>query len=105
MSFKDIIATDLSDVFFDETEFADLMCVDGREITCHFQGDSAKGDAIAGLQGVVYKKIAKVFVRAEEYGSKPKANKTICIGASTYRIVDVAAECGIYILDVETVRS
>lgn len=112
MTFKDYAAADLGGVFFREGEHADWHLVDGkralvileesdiRKHSAHWEA-GAKQNFDTGL----YTAHAILFIRAEDYGPKPKQDKVLVMdNKRTYLIKKCGEESGVYRMTLERTR-
>lgn len=107
-TFKDCAAADVGVTFFNEREHAEWHTVDGkkalviveeedlREHSAHWEA-GAKQNFDTGL----YTAYAILYIRAEEYGPKPKVGKPLVLDTGTdhqrtYEIRKCSDERGVY---------
>lgn len=111
-TFKDFAAEDITAVFFNETEHADLHNVDGKDVlvilekrdvrdhSAHWEA-GAKQNFDTGL----YNLHMILYIRVEDYGPKPKQGKLLVLDKKlTYSIRKCDDEGGIYRMTIERVR-
>lgn len=115
-TFKDCAAADIDTVFFNADEHADLHLIDGkealvvmvegalREHSSHWEA-GAKQNFDTGL----YTAHSILYIRAEDYGPKPKVGKLLVMDAGTdhkrtYSILKCEDECGVFRMTLERTR-
>ena len=111
-TFKDFASEDISAVFFNGDEHADLHNVDGKDVlvileksdvrdhSAHWEA-GAKQNFDAGL----YNRHIILYIRVEDYGPKPKQGKLLMLDKKiAYSIQKCDDEGGIYRMTMERVR-
>lgn len=115
-NFKACAAEDIDAIFFNVDEHADMHLIDGREApvileegdlrehTSHWEA-GAKQNFDTGL----YKAHTILYIKAEDYGPKPKVGKQLVMDAGTkrkrtYAIVKCEEEAGVYRMTLERTR-
>lgn len=115
-TFKDCAAADIGNVFFNGDEHAGYHLIDGREaLVIVEEGDlrehaahweaGAKQNFDTGL----YTAHTVLYIRAADYGPKPKVGKLLVMDAGTackrtYSIVKCMEESGVYRMTLERTR-
>lgn len=109
-SFKDQVAADLGSVWFsDREEFWETHSVNNVDMHVVVDNDelirrSAKRVYTASDSGL-YAGHRLIMVRASEYGAKPAIGNQIIFDARRYKVVDVDAQSGLYVIEMEALRS
>ena len=111
-TFKDFASEDISAVFFNGDEHADLHNVDGKDVlvileksdvrdhSAHLEA-GAKQNFDTGL----YNRHIILYIRVEDYGPKPKQGKLLMLDKKiAYSIQKCDDEGGIYRMTMERVR-
>lgn len=107
MNFKEQVQQDIDAVFFNLDEFSDLHMIDGVEMTCIIdqneliEREKKQKDHVDGL----HVSTLLVYVRAEEFGSRPKVGSKLRIDNKNYIVTDCTAEMGVYAISLEANRS
>jgi len=116
LTFKDAVAKDIDDTFFNADEHAELHTVDGKEALVVLEEDDIrhfnshwewgkKGRMDDGL----YLAHSILYIRVEDYGPKPKAGKELVLDRETsmkrtFRILQCQEEQGVYRITMERAR-
>ncbi len=106
MNLRKIIRDDLEDVFFDMEEFAERHTVNGKEMCIIFDENELlerkkEGRAGSHFDGA-YLATAMLYVKAEEYGPRPKAGSVLVLDEKkVYRITAAVDEGGVYSIALE----
>lgn len=106
--FKDQLAIDIGNVWFNNCEFCDFHTIDGEQMHVLFDNielikrNEGKG---TGAEDGIYTDENLIFVPVREFGAKPKIGSVLLIdGKKNYRVTDVTAEDGVYSIRLEAVR-
>lgn len=108
--FKDLIASDLDSVWYSNLEeFWDIHTVNGQNMRIVVDNDelirrSAKRVYSSGDSGI-YAGHKLIMVRAAEYGPKPAVGNQLLFDNRRYKVVDVDSQAGLYVIDLEALRS
>ena len=107
MSLKDILQEDLNSVFFDLDEFAETHLVNGVEMNIIIDSNElGERKATSGKHyDGAYSSIMLMYVKAEEYGAKPKVGSMIVLDQKHYKVTDVVDEGGVYSITMGATRS
>lgn len=111
-SFKDFVAEDVENVFFNENEHADLHIIDDKEMPSVVDEDTVidrnahwEGGAKQSFDSGVYKARTKLWVKAVDYGPKPKVGKILTIDKKrTYTVAACNEQAGVYCMVLERNR-
>ena len=99
MNFKSMVAQDIHQVFFNETEFADLHDINGRLLPCIIDHDVTLG-AEASLEGVFLNAIS-IYLKAGSLDDRPKENEPIYVDDRLYFVRSVSDEMGCWVIVAE----
>lgn len=107
--FKNMIWEDLTSVFFNPDEFSEIHTITTngttRKVRAIIDKDqliNRTGGKSSDYKGGIYLDQILIYVHAEDYGAKPAVGKVITLdGKKIYKIVDVDAQNGLYILTLE----
>lgn len=111
MTFKEIAADDINDVFFDDDEFSSYHMIDGKKMrivmdenelierSAHWEG-GAKQSFDTGL----YKAQRLFYVPAADFGPRPKIGKLVLLDDKPYVVADCTEESGVYAITIERNR-
>lgn len=115
-TFKDCVAQDVDDVFFNGDEHADLRTIDGKQALVILEEGALRehdshweAGAKQSLDTGLYKAKTILYIRKEDYGPKPKVGKLLVMDAGTnrkrtYSIARCEEECGVYRMTLERTR-
>lgn len=115
-TFKDCAAADISIVFFNGNEHAEPRKVDGKECLIVLEESTLKehlshweAGAKKNFDTGLYAAYTILYVRAEDYGPKPKVGKQLILGVGdgktrTYEIKSCEEEAGVYRMTMKRVR-
>ncbi|MGL5271829.1 MAG: hypothetical protein ACRC7I_15110 [Selenomonadaceae bacterium] len=84
MSFKDILAADMKNVFLSTKEFAEIHKIDGEEITCIIDEDKSSQNKTDG----VYNMRRRLFVSWNSLGYRPEPEQKIKVDEEFYYVLD-----------------
>jgi hypothetical protein len=95
MSFKDIIQSDLNNVFFNISEFAEPHTIDGRALNVIVDNDRLQQRSQKEYDGI-YVGDLLYFVKAKDYGPAPKPDSVQIFDGRSYTVFDVRQDVGVY---------
>lgn len=108
MTLKDIIRDDIEDVFFDLDEFAEMHSVNGKQMAILIDANElterVKKERVGQHFDGAYRAGTLIYVKAEEYGSRPKVGSVVTLDGKNYRVTDAAEEGGVYSITLEANR-
>lgn len=111
LTFKDAARADIDEVFFNLDEHADLHTFDGKEMPAIIDRNALlerkahwEGGAKQSFDSGLYQADMMVYVKAKDYGPRPKIGKNFTLDGRRYEIYDCQAEEGVYALTVRRVR-
>lgn len=110
MTFKDCLAADVQQAFLNLEEFGEKRTLNGREMPAIVDSNELierqKGATWANSGEGLYAARLLVYVRAEDYGAKPRIGSSIDLdGRRRYTVLDCTDEGGIYALTLEAYRA
>lgn len=108
-SFKECIAADVSNVFLNRMEFADVHTVNGKKMAVLrdenelLERDKSKllGTQTSGL----YKSRRLIFVAQEDFGPRPAINAMLTLDGRAYQVKACTAEDGILAIELEAAKT
>lgn len=115
-TFKDFAAEDIFAAFFNGNEHADMHLVDGKECLVILEESTLKEHSSHWEAGAkqnfdtgLYNAYTVLYIRAEDYGPKPKVGKPLILDAGTdhkrsYQIKSCEDESGVFRMIMERVR-
>lgn len=111
LTFKEAAAQDIDDAFFLPDEFAEEHVIDGKKMqivlddnelierSAHWEG-GAKQSFDLGL----YKSRRLFYVRAEDFGPRPKVGKLLQLDGRQVEVSECTEENGVYAITIERNR-
>lgn len=111
-TFKDFASEDISAVFFNGDEHADLHNVDGKDVLVILEKSDVRDHSAHWETGAkqnfdtgLYNRHIILYIRVEDYGPKPKQGKLLTLDKKiAYSIQKCDDEGGIYRMTMERVR-
>lgn len=115
-TFQECVEEDISAVFFNAAEFAEMRKVDGKDALVILDEDTLKNwsshweaGAKQNFDTGLYVARTILYIRATDYGPKPKVGKQLVLSIDetrtrTYEIKNCSEECGVYRMIMERVR-
>lgn len=108
MTFKDVVAADISNAFVDTDVFFDWHLVDGKKMRVLIDNneliDRQQKTGLDAQDGIYHGKLL-VFIPAADYGPKPQIGKRLILdGKKLYSISDCVDEDGIYSMTLDAMR-
>lgn len=102
MGFKEVIQSDINNIFLNNEEFCDMHMVDGKEM--HVIVDElelTEREKKSVNKDMTYKAQKLIYVSAEEFGKLPKINRPFNLDGRTYLVRDASEEDGMYSITLE----
>ena len=107
MTFKEIIASDVHNIFLNTTEFSEAHTINGVEMAC--QEDSSeqieREKRINQNVDGIYTNQKLIYVAASDFGPLPKQGSLLTYDSKKYRVADAISEDGIYSITLEANRA
>lgn len=115
-TFKGCVAADIDAAFFEENEHADRHTVDGKDVLIVLEDDDLREHSAHWEAGAkqnfdtgLYTAHTILYIRAEDYGPKPKIGKQLVLDKGTksqrtYTINLCQEESGVYHMTMERTR-
>ena len=111
-TFKDFASEDISAVFFNGDEHADLHNVDGKDVLVILEKSDVRDHSAHWEAGAkqnfdtgLYNRHIILYIRVEDYGPKPKQGKLLMLDKKiAYSIQKCDDEGGIYRMTMERTR-
>jgi hypothetical protein len=93
--FKDYLNSDLSEVFFNDDEFADPHTIGTRQLNIIIDNDRLMYRSKKEFDGITVGEIL-YFVKASDYGPKPKEGEPQIFDGRNMQVFDVREDDGMY---------
>jgi len=112
-TFKDFAAEDVDEVFFCLDEFAETHNIDGKDMPAVIETDQLKDHSAHWEAGAkqnfdtgLYDAVLTLYVKAEDYGAKPKIKKKLILDKDPkmFQVLDVTEESGVYRMQIGRAR-
>jgi hypothetical protein len=105
-AFRAMIEKDISSVFLNTAEIADLHNINGTDdVPCAIDSDTAQGAGTAGARfDGAFKAAVTLFIDESFFPEKPAYGKSITIDRIQYRVIKAEIVNGLYEIALEAVR-
>lgn len=107
MNFKDLIISDVQNVFLNTEEFADIHVIDGKPMPSmlddieNIEREKRMKSHMDGL----YVRQVFLYVAASDFGLLPAQGRLLKLDGKMYSVVDAADEGGVYTITLEANKS
>lgn len=109
---KEQIGLDIDAVFLNILEFAEVHTIGEKEILCVLDEEGAEtrsahweGGSKQSFDDGIYKTVATLYVKVEDYGPMPKAGGAVILdGKRIYTVSNCTKQGGMYVIGLERVR-
>lgn len=107
MNFKEILESDVHEVFMSIDEFSDMHMVNGKEMAVQIDANEQIEREKRLNQHVdgVYKNQKLVYVASSDFGKLPAQGSKVTIDGKLYTVTDAVSEGGIYSITIEANRA
>ena len=107
MSFKDILASDVHEVFLNTEEFSDIHTVNGKPMAVQIDDNEQIEREKRFNQNMdgIFVNQRLIYVAASDYGALPKQGTIVTLDKRTYIVADAISEDGIYSITLEANRA
>ena len=109
MTFKQMAAGDISEIFFNPEEFGEVHRIDGRPMTVIIDGfevvERSKKQSDKGRIDGIYQKQVLLYVSRKEMGNLPAIGRQLQLDGSKYLVTDAIDEGGVFSITLGAVRS
>ena len=106
-TFKDIIASDVHDVFLNTEEFSDWHTVNGVQMPIQIDDNEQIEREKRFNQNMdgIFTNQRMFYVAASYFGPLPKQGSVLTLDKRTFRVVDALHEDGVYSITIEANRA
>ncbi len=106
-TFKEIIASDVHDIFLNTDEFSDLHTVNGVKMPVQIDDNEQIEREKRFNQNMdgIYTNQRMIYVAASDFGPLPKQGSVLTLDKRTFRVVDAIHEDGVYSITIEANRA
>ena len=107
MTFKDILARDVKQVFLNPDEFGEVHKVNGTPMTIVLDDveNIEREKKMKSTMDGIYNRQILIYVKAAEFGDLPAREDLVRLDGKTYQVADAVDEDGIYTITLEANRS
>ena len=107
LSFKEILAQDVKQVFLNPAEFGETHLVNGEPMTIVLDDveNIEREKKMKSHMDGIYTRQVFFYVASADFGPLPKQGGMIDLDGQKYIVVDATDECGIYAITMETNKS
>jgi hypothetical protein len=95
MDFKDAVAADIDNIFFETKEFAENVIIDGKSVPIILDDD-----ALQGMSEIYAKGLAEgeqfIFVKAKDMNRLPQTGEQLTKDGKEWYIRHAVSEMGVY---------
>lgn len=107
MTFKEIVSSDIHEVFLNTDEFSDIHEINGVEMPVQIDENEQieREKRFAQYMDGVYLNQRLIYVAASDYGPLPKQGSLIVMDGKKYRVADAIDEGGVYSMTLEAHRA
>lgn len=107
-AFKDQIGKDITSVFLNKDEFAEIHTIDNKPMTVQVDESEALERQMREIKPNtegVYAKQKLIYVSEKEFGDLPYIGRMLKFDGKMYRVVDAVSEAGIHSITLEANRA
>ncbi len=102
MTFKELISSDIDNVFMNVDEFSELHIINGKSMPVMIDNNELierKKKETDHMDGI-YANQKLVYVAASDFGPLPKQGTVLTLDNRTYRVDEAVSEAGIYSITI-----
>ncbi len=106
MDFKEILQSDVQNVFMNADEFCDMHMVNGKEMAVQIDSNEQieREKRLNQHMDGIYKNQKLIYVAASDFGKLPVQGSAIMLDGKRYTVADAISEDGIYSITIEANR-
>lgn len=106
-AFKDIVRSDISDVFINLDEFAAVHTVNGKKVPVIVDNNEMieRQKRMKSSMDGLYVKTTLIYVKAKDLGALPPVGSALTLDGKIFRVTDSMNEDGLYSIHLEANRS
>lgn len=103
MGLKEQMAADVSAVFLNADEFADVHLINGAEMKCVVDKDSYRdrSNRMSQQYEGIHREVLDVYVKDEDLGYYPVYGQEFHLDGRTYLVSKVARDAGMFCITLE----
>lgn len=103
MVFKDDLANDIRNIFFNFEEFGEEHTISGKKIVCIFDQDkfeAKRRNSLITTEDGVYQSGITIFLPTHSFKYRPHAKEVIVIDGNKYTVEECKEDMGVLEMDV-----
>lgn len=106
MSFKEILESDVHEVFMNVDEFSDMHVVNGKKMAVQIDSNEQieREKRMNQHMDGIYKNQKLIYVAASDFGNLPAQGSKLTLDGKMYTVSDAVSEDGIYSITIEANR-
>ena len=106
MSFKEILESDVHEVFMNPDEFCDMHIVNGKKMAVQIDSNEQieREKRMNQHMDGIYRNQKLMYVAASDFGSLPAQGSKITLDGKLYVVSGAVSESGIYSITIEANR-
>lgn len=101
--FKEMVASDVTDIFLALEEWGEVHEIGGREVDCIIDTDISTNTKLANILGV-YDNSVLIYLKCGDI-PKPKVGSRLSVDGSLHLVTRVAVETGMLVIVAEESRA
>lgn len=109
ISFKELVSADISNVFLNILEFAEVRLVNGKKMSVVVDDNELlerdKATLLGGRLDGTYRSRRLIYVSKAEFGPRPAQSSILTLGTKDYRVKSCTEEAGILAIELEAEKS
>ena len=109
MTFKQLAAEDIGEVFFDPDVFGEVHRIDGKPMTVIIDGlevvERGKKQSEKGRADGIYQKQIVLYVSRRDMGQLPAIGRQLQLDSNKYLVTDAIDEGGVFSITLAVIKS
>ena len=100
MNLRDILSSDLDEVFFDAGDFAETHNINGTDVLCVVDTDLNKIRSVQDSEQYdgISLTLTRLYVKKSDLPKRPVYDKVFRLDEKPYTVVDCADEAGVWVI-------
>jgi hypothetical protein len=99
MDFKDVVAADIDNVFFDTKEFAENAIIDGKSVPIILDDDALQGKSDVYAMGLAEGE-RLIFIKEKDLRRLPQPGEQMTIGDKQWYVRHAVSNAGVFELRI-----
>jgi len=107
LTFKELIRTDIDNVFMNTDEFAAVHKVNGKKMPVTVDNNELieRAKKMKSHMDGIYVRTTLIYVKAKDFGQLPKVGGTLDLDGVIFKVTDATNEDGLYSIHLEANKS